>query len=119
MKRIILLFAVIFSMVSVQLKAEQTPTNQEKAHSQALVIKKIVSLSDEQQVKIEAVILSKLNELDVIHADASKDAATKMAASEALKTSRDIEFSQIMTPEQYAHYLHQREEIQTRKDIAH
>lgn len=119
MKRIILLFGLIFSLVAVQAKAGETPTNEQKAHNQAIGIQKLVSLSAAQTAQVEAVLLSKIIELETITNDVSKDAAAKQAAIEVVKKQRDTELAAIMSPEQFSMFVNKRDEIKTRKDIAH
>lgn len=119
MKRIILLFGLIFSLVSVNAFAGETPTNEQKAHNQAIGIQKLVSLSNDQTVKVEAVLLSKIIAYDAILNDLTKDGAAKNEAIDALKKQKDQELAQIMTPEQYSMFVNKRDEIKARKDIAH
>jgi hypothetical protein len=119
MKRIILLFGLIFSLVAVKANAGETPTNEQKAHNQAIGLQKLVSLSNEQTAKVEAVLLSKIVEIEAITNDASKDAAAKQSAIEGVKKAKDSELAAIMSPEQYSLFLNKRDEIKQRKDIAH
>ena len=113
MKRIILVFGLIFSLVSFKANAG-TPTNAEKAHNQTLKMTKVLSLSADQQTAVEALLLSKLNEVDAINADETKDGAAKEKALEQLKTERDARLAEILTPTQYSTYLHEREVRQQR-----
>jgi hypothetical protein len=119
MKRIILLFGLIFSLVAVKANAGETPTNEQKAHNQALGIQKLVSLSNEQTVKVEAVLLSKIVEIETITNDVTKDAAAKQSAIDAVKKNKDSELAAIMSPEQFSMFVNKRDEIKQRKDIAH
>lgn len=115
MKRIILLFGVIFSLIAVNANAGETPTNAVKAHEHAIAIQKAVSLNPEQVAKVEAVLLNKLDAHDAIINDQTKDGAAKTEALEALKVAKDKELSEIMTPDQFKLFIAKREEVKARK----
>ena len=119
MKRIILLFGLIFSLVAVKANAGETPTNEQKAHNQALRIHKMVTLSEDQIVKVEAAMLTKLNAIDAINNDVTKDGTAKQAAIDLVKRESDAKIKEILTPDQHTLLLRKREEAKTRNDIAH
>ena len=116
MKRIILLFGLIFSLDAVKANAGETPTNEQKAYKQSIGIQKIVSLSDEQRVKVEAVLLSKMVAIEAINGDLTKDGAAKLEAIEVLKKAKDQELAAIMTPDQFALFTAKRAEMKTKKE---
>ncbi len=116
MKRIILLFGLIFSLVAVKANAGETPTNAQKAYSQSIGIQKMVSLTDDQRVKVEAVLLSKMVAIEAINGDLTKDGAAKLEAIEALKQTKDQELAAIMTPDQFALFTAKRAEMKTKKE---
>jgi hypothetical protein len=118
MKRIILLFGLIFSLVAVKANAGEAPGNEQKAHRNATMMQKVLTLSDEQTVKVEAVLLKTFNEQDAIKSDPSKGTAAKQAANDALQNTKEQELKAIMTPDQFALYLQKQEERKTRS-IAH
>ncbi|CAN5870486.1 hypothetical protein BH11BAC7_BH11BAC7_13980 [soil metagenome] len=119
MKRIILLFGIIFSLVAVNVHAGETPTNAQKAHEQAIGIQKAVSLNPEQMAKVEVVLLNKLDAYDAIINDQNTNGAAKTEAIEALKVAKDKEFSEIMSTEQYNLFIAKREEAKARKAASH
>ncbi|MDQ3110241.1 MAG: hypothetical protein M3R17_10130 [Bacteroidota bacterium] len=116
MKRIILLFGLIFSLVAVKATAGETPTNEQKAHNQSLSMQKVLSLSAEQQVKVEAVLLSKYVATDAVINDVNTSGAEKLAALEVIKQNKDAELAAIMTPEQYALFVQKRDDVKARKE---
>ena len=116
MKRIILLFGLIFSLVAVTANAGEAPTNQEKAKSHALQMKKALSLTEEQTIKAEAIILSKLTETEAVINDLNLDGAGKTSALEAIRVKKDAEFQAVFTPAQYQEFLAKREQSKQRKE---
>jgi hypothetical protein len=117
MKRIILLFGLIFSLVAVKANAGE-PTNEQKAHTRSLAMQKALTLSEEQRVKVEAVLLTKLIEVEAVNNDVNLDKAAKHTAIETLQKQKDAELAAIMTPEQYAAFLKKREDLRTRKETS-
>lgn len=118
MKRIILLFGLIFSLVAVKANAGETPTNEQKAHNQAMAMQKMLTLSEDQTVKVEAVLLKKIVGIQTISAN-GKEAAVQQNEIQGVKDTTDKELAAILTPDQFALYLHKKEEAKTRKDVAH
>ena len=109
MKRIFLILGVLFTFVAVNAQqAQTTPTPQERAHNQALRLKKLVSLSDEQTTKVEAVFLSRAIAVDAIEADAAKTPEQKKADIKKVREEKDNELKAILTAEQYTQYEQQK-----------
>ncbi|HET6990614.1 MAG TPA: hypothetical protein VFJ43_04785 [Bacteroidia bacterium] len=125
MKQAILILGLIFSFATVKAQVANTttteqPTNQQKAHNQALKMQKMLTLSDDQTVKVEAVLLNKIEKISAITADASKTADVQQNEINGVKDASDKELAGIMTPDQYALYLHKKQEAQAaRKENAH
>jgi hypothetical protein len=119
MKRVVLLFGLIFSLVAVNANAVEAPTNAVKARTQSLSMQKVLTLSDQQREKVEAVLLSKYDAIDAVINDINTDGAAKRAALEAINVQKDAELKTIMTPDQYALFLKKREEARVRKDGGH
>jgi hypothetical protein len=119
MKRIILLFGLIFSLVAVKANAGGAPTNAEKARSQSMSMQKVLTLSEEQRVKVEAVLLSKYVAIDAVINDVNTDGAAKQSAIQAINAQKDAELAAIMTPDQYATFVKKREDVRVRKETSH
>src|SRR4051812_2349586 len=108
MKQVILILGLIFSIATVKAQVAYSqatpvpPTNQEKAHSQALKMEKMLGLSSDQTVKVETVLFNKIEKISAITADASKTADVQQNEINAAKDAADKELAGIMTPDQYA-----------------
>ena len=118
MKRIVLLFGLIFSLAAVKANAGEMPTNAEKAHSQSLSMQKVLSLSEDQRAKVETVLLSKYEATDAVVNDINTDGAAKRAALENINKEKDAELAAIMTPDQYATFVKKREDARVRKEAS-
>lgn len=110
MKHIIILLGLIFSFSVANAQAgDQQTADQQRAHTQALRLKKNLNLSDDQTTKVEAVFLARIQEIAAITNDASKPAPQQQAEIDAVKKAKDNELATILTPDQFAQYKHLQE----------
>ncbi len=115
MKRLILILGVLFTFVAANAQQPATRPAQERAHAQAMRIKKLVSLSDEQTVKVEAIFLARAEAVDAINADASKSPEQKKADIQKVRDEKEAEIKAVLTADQYTQYQQQKANRQARK----
>lgn len=122
MKRILALLPVFLLLfISAQAQRPQTTetqTPQERAHSSAMRMKKVLELNDAQTTQVEAVILSRIQAIDRINADASLTPEAKEAAIQKVRTDKDAELQKILTPQQYTRYQEMKNEREQRKNAS-
>lgn len=122
MKRILALLPVFLLLVisanAQRPQTSETQTPQERAHSSAMRMKKVLELSDAQTTQVEAVILSRINAIDRINADASLTPEAKEAAIQKVRTDKDAELQKILTPQQYTRYQEMKNEREQRKNAS-
>lgn len=122
MKRILALlpvFLLLFISAQAQrLQTTETQTPQERAHSSAMRMKKVLELNDAQTTQVEAVILSRIQAIDRINADASLTPEAKEAAIQKVRTDKDAELQKILTPQQYTRYQEMKNEREQRKNAS-
>jgi hypothetical protein len=119
MKRITLVFGLILTLVSFKATAGVVPTNEDKATQQTSQMIKMLSLSTDQATAVKTVLLSTLNSIDAITADATKDGSAKELAIKQAKEERDTKLSEILTPDQYATYVAKRDERKAGREGVH
>jgi hypothetical protein len=113
MKRIFVLFAFILTATFAQAQSNQTTeTPAERAHTQALKMKKQLGLSDEQTASIEAIIIARHNEIDVVNADANKTQEQKDSDIAVIRSNKEKEIQAVLTPDQIVRY----NEIKTQRE---
>jgi periplasmic protein CpxP/Spy len=108
MKRILAILPV-FLLLTIGISAQQpqsaeTQTPQERAHASALRMKKLLTLDDQQTVQTEAVILSRIEAVDKVKADATLTPEAKEAAIQKIRDEKDAELQKIFTAEQFKRY---------------
>ncbi|MCA6361955.1 MAG: hypothetical protein IM638_02895 [Bacteroidetes bacterium] len=122
MKRIFALLPVFLLLVisanAQRPQTTETQTPQERAHSSALRMKKVLELSDAQTTQVEAVILSRIEAIDRINADASLTPDAKETAIQKVRTDKDAELQKILTPQQYTRYQEMKAEREQRKNAS-
>lgn len=122
MKRILALlpvFLLLFISAQAQrLQTTETQTPQERAHSSAMRMKKVLELNDAQTTQVEAVILSRIQAIDRINADASLTPEAKEAAIQKVRTDKDAELQKILTPQQYTRYQEMKNEREQSKNAS-
>ena len=123
MKRIIILLSILFSAVAANAQSATTtqtqePSAEQRAHTQAMRLQKLVSTSDEQTQKAEAIFLSKIQAIQAITADNSKTDAQKKADIEQVKADKDKELAAVLTADQYTVYRNKMDQIAARKNNA-
>ena len=122
MKRILALLPVFLLLfISAQAQRPQTTetqTPQERAHSSAMRMKKVLELNDAQTTQVEAVILSRIQAIDRINADASLTPEAKEAAIQKVRADKDAELQKILTPQQYTRYQEMKNEREQRKNAS-
>lgn len=124
MKQLMIIIGLMFTFAVANAQVANTPTvekptNQQKAHNQALKMQKGFALTDEQTKKIEAIQLSRMDEIAAIKSASNLTDDVKQTRIKAVHDAKDLELSAILTPDQYAQFLAQREEIRARKQAAH
>ncbi len=110
MKQVILIIGLMFSFAVANAQVAYTPTtekptNEQKAHNQALKMQKNLTLTNDQTVKVEALALSRLDAIAVIKSDATKTAEVQQKEIQALNDSKEKELQTILTPDQFTLYL--------------
>ena len=115
MKRIILLLSILFTGVAINAQSSE-PTAEQRAHIQAMRLKKLCTTNDDQTQKAEAIFLSKILAIKAITEDSSKTNDVKKAEIEKVKAAKDIELSQILTSDQFATYRNKMDQMAGRKD---
>jgi hypothetical protein len=120
MKRLFLILGLILSFGLAKAQTATTtdlsnPTPEQRAHSLTLKMQKNLQLTDEQAVKCEAVFLARINEVEAIKADATKTPEQKQIDIDAVNAAKDVELSNIMTPDQFARYKSMKERKNTSK----
>ncbi|MCU0435492.1 MAG: hypothetical protein MUC87_18685 [Bacteroidia bacterium] len=122
MKRIFALLPVFLLLVitatAQRPQAPETQTAQERAHNSALRMKKVLELSDAQTTQVEAVILSRIEAIDKINADAALGPEAKEAAIQKVRTEKDAELQKILTAAQYSRYQELKTEREQRKNTS-
>jgi periplasmic protein CpxP/Spy len=120
MKRIFALLPVFLLLViSAQAQrpaVSETQTPQERAHGSAMRMKKVLELSDAQTTQVEAVILSRIEAIDRINADAALTPDAKETAIQKVRTDKDAELQKILTPQQFTRYQEMKTEREQRKN---
>lgn len=112
MKRIIVLFAFILTATLANAQAAATPTpTAERAHTQALRWQKQLGLTEAQTTQVEAVITARIEAIDAINADATKTQEQKDADIATVRSQKEKEIMNILTPDQQAKYT----EIKTQR----
>ena len=116
MKRIIFILSFVFitTAINAQQAGEQTP-EQQRAHTMALRLKKLVSATDEQTQKAEVIFLSRFTEINAVIADTTKTAEEQNAAIEQINTAKENELATVLTPEQFIKYQEQRKAAAARQ----
>jgi periplasmic protein CpxP/Spy len=114
MKRILAILPV-FLLLTIGVSAQQsqsaeTQTPQERAHTSALRMKKLLSLNDQQTVQTEAVILSRIEAVDKVKADATLTPEAKEVAIQKIRDEKDTELQKIFTAEQFTRYKELKDE---------
>lgn len=111
---------VFFSYLSeAQIGEKSIKTPEERAKNQTKAITKVCSLSDEQQIKVEQLILNSIIKLDEIRSAKPTQRGEKMKDLQAIKEKQNTEIKQILTPEQFVKYQElvekQKEKLQDRR----
>jgi|ERR1044071_2369712 hypothetical protein len=118
MKRILFLFVLLFSGAIAQAQTEQTTTPvspQEEAHSYAIRMQKMLGLTEDQVVNVEAVALAKYQAIAAVNADATKTQDQKNTEIENIKREKQKEILALLTPDQVTKYNEIREQRQERQ----
>ncbi len=97
---LMLLFTTAFSQTA---QSDAPASAADRAHAQAMRMKKVLALSDEQVKQVEQIFTEHLLRMDELKKD------TRMAADiqkdiDARKQQTDEQLKTILTPEQYAKY---------------
>ncbi|MCK6638676.1 MAG: hypothetical protein L6Q81_01230 [Bacteroidia bacterium] len=119
MKRIFILFAFLLTTgfaFAQQTQTAPAPTNEERAHTSALSFQKILTLTPEQTTQIEGIILSRINAIEVINADANKTPEQKQTEIAQIRKDKEQEILAVLTPEQLAKYNQLKEDRKKRKE---
>lgn len=117
MKRILILFVFLATAGFAQAQTEQTTvsTPQEQAHSYALRMQKMLGLSEDQVVNVEAVALAKFQAIEAVQVDATKTKEQKDSEIETIKREKQKEILALLTPDQVTKYNEIREQRQERQ----
>jgi protein CpxP len=122
MKRIFALLPVFLLLVisanAQRPQTSETQSPQERAHSSALRMKKVLELSDAQTTQVEAVILSRIEAIDRINADATLTPEAKETAIQKVRTDKDAELQKVLTAQQYTRYQEMKSEREQRKNTS-
>jgi hypothetical protein len=119
MKRLFVLFAFILTASFAQAQSAQVAENPtERAHAQALSLKKQLGLSDEQTAKAEAIYLARHNEVEAIKNDAAKSQEEKDNATTIVRKEKEKEIQALLTPEQLIKYNEIKTSRENRKKTA-
>src|ERR1700749_3931857 len=114
MKRIIILLSILFSAVAVNAQTTETP--EQRAHIQAMHLQKLVSTTDEQTQKAEAIFLAKIQAIDAILKDPSKSKEQQQADIAQVRAEKDKELQTVLTPDQFTIYKNKMDEIAARRN---
>ncbi|MGL5890577.1 MAG: hypothetical protein ACRC3B_11865 [Bacteroidia bacterium] len=122
MKRILAILPV-FLLLVISASAQrpqnaETQTPQERAHASALRMQKLLTLSDEQTVQTEAVLLSRIEAVDKVKADAALSPEAKEAAIQKIRNEKDAELQKIFTAEQFTRYKKLKDERAQRSNTS-
>jgi len=119
MKRIFVLFAFVLTAVFAQAQSTQVVENPtEKAHSQALKMKKQLGLSDEQTASVEAIVLARHNEIEAVKADVNKTQEQKDNEIALIRSTKEKEIQAVLTPDQLIRYNEIKAQREQRKKAA-
>lgn len=118
MKRILLIFGLILSFAAANAQAQAEPTQQEqRAHTQAMKMQKMLTLTPEQTPQVEAVILKNIKAKEAVTQNASKPAEEQQKELDALKVQKDNELATIFTSEQLATYKLKKQQMEARQNM--
>lgn len=116
MKRIFVLFIFVLSATFANAQSTQVvETPVERAHAQALKIKKQLGLSDEQTASVEAIMLARNSEIEAVKADANKTQAQKDSDIALIRSNKEKEVQAVLTPEQLIRYNEMKAQREARK----
>jgi Spy/CpxP family protein refolding chaperone len=118
MKRIIFILTILISAVTANAQQSTATTPEQRAHTQALRVQKLVSASDEQTQKLEVIFLARANAINAITSDASKTDEQKKTEIAQVKADKDKEIAGVLTPDQYITYQNQLKAVQARQAAA-
>jgi periplasmic protein CpxP/Spy len=126
MKRILLVFGLLLTGVAVNAQTAEPATNQtaeqatpeQRAHTQALKMQKNLGLTAEQTTKVEAVLVSRIKEVQAVKTDATKSKEQKEAAIAKINEAKETELKGILTAEQFAKYKEMQAKRKERKGKA-
>lgn len=121
MKRFFFLFLLIAASVAVKAQtATEAPkaTPEERAHTQTLRLQKLLTLTPEQFTQVEQIMLTRVKKVDAIKADQTKSKEEKKAAADVATAEQDKELEKVLTKEQYAKYIEQKQLKQQRRQQA-
>ncbi|HEU4716377.1 MAG TPA: hypothetical protein VFU15_01010, partial [Bacteroidia bacterium] len=121
MKRIILLFGILLSFAAVRAQSATSaapadaPTPQQKAHTQAMQMQKMLGLSDEQTTSVEALFLTRIQSIDQINNDATKTDQQKKEDIQKVRDQNETDVLAVLTPDQIAKYKQIKADRQNRQ----
>lgn len=108
MKRILAIlpiFLLLTFAANAQARAgAEQQTAQERAHTAALRMKKVLELTDAQTAQVETVLLSKIEAIDKLKADQNLTPEARQAAIQEVKAAKDVELQAILTADQFTRY---------------
>ena len=121
MKQFNLIIALLFSFAGAREQGAKTipQTNEQKAHTQALKMQKILTLSEDQTVKVEVVLLKRIEKIAAISNETETSGDVKQNEIQEAKDASEKELAAIFTPEQYTIFLRKKEEAKTSQENSH
>ena len=100
---VIALLIVNFSVFAQQVeKYDKTPEEKAKQHLKA--INKECSLTNDQSIKVEQVLLNTQTKLEALKSSKPTQKGEKIKELKAISDNQTVEISKILSPEQYVKY---------------
>ncbi|MGV3638224.1 MAG: hypothetical protein ACO1NQ_11345 [Flavobacteriales bacterium] len=114
MKKLMIIAALASMTVAAQAqeKARKTPEERAKARTERMT--KELSLSPEQQAKVEAINLKYADQVEAVRAEHEAERTAKRDAAKAMHDAHDAEMKAVLTPDQYTKWVAQKEEARAK-----
>lgn len=119
MKRIFILFAFLLTTgfaYAQQTQTAPTPSKEERAHTTTLRYQKLLTLTPEQTVQVEAIVLARINAVEAVEADVNKTPEQKQTEIAQIRKDKEAEIQAVLTPEQLAKYNQVKEDRKKRQE---
>ncbi|MFM2017924.1 MAG: hypothetical protein RL007_1580 [Bacteroidota bacterium] len=119
MKRIFILFAFLLTTgfaYAQQTQTAPTPSKEERAHTATLRYQKLLTLTPEQTVQVEAIVLARITAVEAVEADVNKTPEQKQTEIAQIRKDKEAEIQAVLTPEQLAKYNQVKEDRKKRQE---